>query len=115
MIPISAVGWVNAGLCAITAALAFRAINRMNGITDHAMRFSFALIAAGLAGEALATWLPGAWQEGIDTLLFGGLLAAFLGTRRVPAMIPGLSEIWRVRLAVGACAIAFVVFLAGVA
>jgi hypothetical protein len=114
MISISSEAWINAAIAAIGAALVFRAMNRMNGVTDHAMRFSFALIGAGLAGEAFSTLLPDAWQEGIDTLLFGGLLAAFLGTRRVPAMIPGLSEMWRVRLSVGTCAITFAAFLAGV-
>jgi hypothetical protein len=107
--------WINAVFAATGALLAFRAINRMNGITDHAMRFSFVLIGVGLAGEVVSGLLPDAWQHGIDTLLFGGLLAAFIGTRRVPAMIVGLSEAWRVRLGVGVCVLAFAAFLVGLA
>lgn len=131
MISSLAVAWINAAIAAISAALVFRAINRMNGVTDHAMRFSFAVIGAGLAGEAcvialpeMASWnrtlaalndLMGGWQDSIDTLLFGGLLAAFIGTRRVPAMIPRLSDAWRVRLSVATSSITFVLFLAGIA
>jgi hypothetical protein len=113
MISLSMTMYVNAAFCALAAALLYRAINRMNASTDHAMRFAFVLMCAGLVGEAFATKLPAVWQEGIDTLLFGGLFAWIVGTRRA-GTIAGIPEAWRGRVSVVVSAIAFLVFLAGV-
>jgi len=105
--------YVNATFCTLAAALVYRAINRMDATTDHAMRYAFVLICCGLLGEAISTWLPAVWQQSVDTLLFGGLFAWVIGTRRAGG-IAGIPESWRPYVSIAASAIAFLVFLAGV-
>lgn len=57
----------------------------MNGTTSHVMRASLVLIALGLLGQGIGTQV-GQWESCFDTLLFGGILAWLIGSRRMPAV-----------------------------
>lgn len=73
---------------AITGALvAFGSINRMENGTGRAIRCAFATTCAGLLGAAISTLLPEHWQVSVDTLLYGGILALLIASRRRPAVI----------------------------
>jgi hypothetical protein len=113
VISISALNFFNATFAFSTALLVFRALNRMDRGTDHALRVSFALVCAGLIGEAFSSVLTESWQHSVDVLLFGGLMAAFLGTRRVSEAVL-LTNAWRARLSLAVSVLTFVVFLAGI-
>jgi hypothetical protein len=114
MISTSMLNFFNAAFAFSTALLIFRAINRMNRGTDHALRVSFTLVCAGLIGEAFSSVLTESWQQSVDALLFGGLMAAFLGTRRVSEAVLLTNE-WRMRVSLGVSAVTFLIFLAGIA
>jgi hypothetical protein len=114
MISISALNFFNAAFAFSTAALIFRAINHMDRGTDHALRVAFPLICAALIGEAFSSVLTQTWQRSVDMLLYGGLMAAFVGTRRVSEAVL-LTDHWRMRASLAISVVTFVVFLAGIA
>ena len=87
---------LNGLLAAVGLVAVFGCLNAMNGATDLAIRLALVTLGAGLAGEAAASWLPERWQLVCDTVLFGGVVAFAVATRRAarwvrPELMPRLA------------------------
>jgi len=74
--------WLNLTLAALAMLVAFGAVNRMTCDTPRTIKVSFVTVGAGLIGVCLGYFAPDRWQLPFDTVLFGGLLALLVGTRR---------------------------------
>lgn len=73
--------WINALAAVATGIICVCAIARMDRTTSHSVRFAIVLIAAGLFGEAMAAAFQ-AWEPYFDALLYGGIAAYLLASRR---------------------------------
>lgn len=74
--------WVNLLLLIGGALVVLGAVERMTQETPLTIKVGFVTVGAGLLGEAILYLLPSLWQEPIDTVLYGGIVALVIGTRR---------------------------------
>ncbi len=75
-------GWLNLVFAVAGALVAFGAIVRMSSETERPIIFAFITVGSGLIGQGLTNFLPDQWELSFDTLLYGGILALLVGTRR---------------------------------
>lgn len=72
---------VNSVLAAVGAGLLICVAARMSKGTCHRLRTAFALVFAGLAGDALSLIFAG-WHAYVTTILYLGLIVWFIFNRR---------------------------------
>lgn len=81
-------GWLNLVFAVAGALVAFGAIVRMSGDTERPIIFAFVTVGSGLIGQGLTNFVPDQWELSFDTLLYGGILALLVGTRRQTIALP---------------------------
>lgn len=74
---------VNFIIAMLVAGVVFGAINRMNGVTSHAIRCSILLLFISMLGQAFAIPLK-QWDYWTDTLLYGAVASFVVASRRLP-------------------------------
>ena len=84
-----------------SAVVAVCSISRMTPATSHSVRYAMVLLTAGLAGQSLAAFFS-AWAPYFDALLYGGITALLLASRRVEGRV-SVHSTQRWSIAVSAC------------
>lgn len=82
IVAMSVHAWINFFLALAGALVALGAANRMSIETERTIILAFVTLGAGLLGGCMSYFMPERWQLGFDTLLYGGVLALLVGTRR---------------------------------
>lgn len=96
---------LNAVLAVLGVLVAFGAVHRMSPETECPIIFAFVTVATGLCGQLLGQL---AWQSVFDTLLFGGVTALMIGTRRQTVWI---SPDWMPRVSLAVSLLSWTAFL----
>lgn len=97
---------VNATLAIIAALVTIGTLNRMNGITDNAIRISVLMIFIGLLAQGLGIAMR-QWDHYADTIVYSGIAALAISSRRLPCGIP----VWLQKPLVYSIAIAVFVYV----
>ena len=103
----NAVEGLNIGLAVMGVLVAFGAVHRMSAETECPIILAFVTVASGLGGQILGAL---AWQGVFDTLLFGGVTALMIGTRRQTVWI---SPDWMPRVSLAVSLLSWAAFLVG--
>lgn len=114
---------MNGALAGAGAFAVLIAVNHMGPQTSRAIRCAFVTTGAGLLGECLSS-VPALlayfglrsrilfeWQLAYDSLLYGGVLALLIGSRRMPVLLP---ERWVGRLSLAVTLVTWAIFLFGI-
>lgn len=78
---------INAGLAIIAALITIGTLNRMNGVTDNAIRVSVLMLFIGLLAQGLGIVLK-QWDHYADTIVYAGIAGLAISSRRLPCGIP---------------------------
>lgn len=107
----NALQWINAAICLAVVVVTFFALVRMRKETELQILLAFPTMAAGMLGAVVGYFRPGDWQAACDTMLFGGVLALMIGSRKNPNWI---EPRWIRPIAIGVLMATWGAFLMGV-